>query len=325
MKIRSLAAAARGVGRAAGRHGARHRPRGHALVDLRRRGGGGRRVRQGLRRHRQQLGRRRDRRLRHDRAADHDQPHHRRRPDGRHPVQPRPPGRGAGRGRADARPRPTSPTAENWADGRQPAVAARELHARRQDLLRAGQHPLLAVALAVEQGLRGRRRAGADQLGRVRRRRAGAARRPARCRSPSASSPGRQSGAFNVLLLALGGKDLYLKVYERQGRRGRPAGPEMAKIFEGRRRRPQDGARARTCRTGTRRPTWSSPTRPAARSWATGRRASSRSRARSPARTTPACPASACNDDHLAPTATPSTSRCSTTRRSRRRRRCSPR
>ena len=39
-----------------------------------------------------------------DRSADHDQPHHRRRPDGRHPVQPRPPGRGAGRGRADARP-----------------------------------------------------------------------------------------------------------------------------------------------------------------------------------------------------------------------------
>ena len=38
------------------------------------------------------------------------------------------------------------------------AVAARELHARRQGLLRAGQHPLLAVALAVEQGLRGRRR-----------------------------------------------------------------------------------------------------------------------------------------------------------------------
>ena len=33
-----------------------------------------------------------------------------------------------------------------------------ELHARRQDLLRAGQHPLLAVAVAVEQGLRGRRR-----------------------------------------------------------------------------------------------------------------------------------------------------------------------
>ena len=33
--------------------------------------------------------------------------------------------------------------------GRQPAVAARVLHARRQDLLRAGQHPLLAVAVAV--------------------------------------------------------------------------------------------------------------------------------------------------------------------------------
>ena len=41
--------------------------------------------------------------------------------------------------------------------------------------------------------------------------------------------------------------------------------------------------------------TWSSPARPAARSWATGRRANSRSPARSPARTIPACPASACN------------------------------
>ena len=48
-------------------------------------------------------------------------------------------------------------------------------------------------------------------------------------------------------------------------------------------------AKARTCTTGTRRPTSSSPARPAARSWATGRRANSRLPIRSLARTTPAC------------------------------------
>ena len=55
---------------------------------------------------------------------------------------------------------------------RPPDEPARLLHARRQDLLRAGQHPLLAVAVAVQQGLRGRRRRRAEELGRVRRRRA---------------------------------------------------------------------------------------------------------------------------------------------------------
>ncbi len=53
-----------------------------------------------------------------------------------------------------------------------PSSLLEQLHARRQDLLRAGQHPLLAVALALQQGLRGSRRAGAEELGRVRRRRA---------------------------------------------------------------------------------------------------------------------------------------------------------
>ena len=57
-----------------------------------------------------------------------------------------------------------------------PRRAARELHARWQDLLRPGQHPLVAVALALQQGLRGRGRRGPDQLGRVRRRRAEAPR-----------------------------------------------------------------------------------------------------------------------------------------------------
>ncbi len=148
-----------------------HRPRGHALVDVGRRSRGGRRIRQGVRRHRQQMGRRRHRRRRRHRASDHDQPHHRRRPDGRHPVQPRPPGRGTGPGGPDARPHRSRHQGE-LGRARPPEEPARQLHARRQDLLRAGQHPFLAVAVAVQQGLRGRRRAGSEELGRVRRRRA---------------------------------------------------------------------------------------------------------------------------------------------------------
>ena len=128
---------------------------------------------------------------RRHRASDHDQPHHRRRPDGRHPVQPRPSGRGTGRGRPDAR--PTDVADQGELDGGHPPASLLDgcTH-RRQDLLRAGQHPLLAVAVAVEQGLRGGRRAGADELGRVRRRRARRSRRPASSRSPSAASPGRR-------------------------------------------------------------------------------------------------------------------------------------
>ena len=171
------------------------RSRSHPLVDVRRRSGGGRRIRQGLRRHRQPLGRRRHRRLRRHGAADHDQPHHRRRPDGRHPVQPRPPGRGTGPGRPDARPDRLAD--EGKLEGDHPSdKPARPLHDRRQGLLRAGQHPLLAVAVAVQQGLREGRRAGAEELGRVRRRGAGARkgrhhsarRRPGRPGRPPAPS-----------------------------------------------------------------------------------------------------------------------------------------
>ena len=181
--------------------------------------------------------------------------------------------------------------------GRQPAERCSKLHARRQDLLRAGQHPLLAVAVALQRGLREGRRAGADELGRVRRRRAGAARRPASCRSPSGGQAWQHAGALQ-------------RAAGRARRQGRlPEGLQATRTPRsppGRRWRrssrppttPARWPRARTCRTGTRRPTWSSPARPAARSWATGRRASSRSRARSPARTTPACRASACTDDH---------------------------
>ena len=81
-------------------------------------------------------------------------------------------------------------TKENWAKLVNPPIAARELHARRQDLLRAGQHPLLAVDLAVQQGVRRRRRAGADQLGRVRRRRSRARKGRQGSAGAWASSPG---------------------------------------------------------------------------------------------------------------------------------------
>jgi glucose/mannose transport system substrate-binding protein len=71
---------------------------------------------------------------------------------------------------------------------RQSAVAARQLHPGRAHLLCAGQHSLLAVALALAQGIRGCRRTGADQLGRVRRCSAGARegrQDPARARQPA--------------------------------------------------------------------------------------------------------------------------------------------
>ena len=42
-------------------------------------------------------------------------------------------------------------------------------------------------------------------------------------RSPWASSPGRQSGAFNVLMVAIGGKEIFLKVYKDKDARWPPA------------------------------------------------------------------------------------------------------
>ena len=50
------------------------------------------------------------------------------------------------------------------------------------------------------------------------------------------------AGAFNVLLLALGGKDLYNKIYGDKDAEV-AAGPEVATIFAGRRRCAQDGGK----------------------------------------------------------------------------------
>ena len=102
---------------------------------------------------------------------------------------------------------------EGWGSC-QPAVAAQDLHARRQDVLRAGQHPLMAVDLAVQQGLQGRRRAGAGQLGRVRRRRSHAQEGGQDSVRASASSPGRQSAMANELMAAIVGPEKFLKVWK---------------------------------------------------------------------------------------------------------------
>ena len=285
---------ARGLRRAAGRRGARRRSRGHALVDLGRRGGGGRRVRQGVRRHRQQVGRRRDRRLGRHGAADHDQPHHRRRPDGRDPVQPRPPGRGAGRGRADARPdrrRRRRRTGRRSSTRRRCSTPARST--ARSTACRSTSTPgsgcgcrtrrsrtpaspvptnwdeFVAAAPALRGGRQDPARHGQAALAGVRRlQRADAGARPARA---------LQQGL------------------RRQGRRGRRPGRRWRRSS----RPPTTRARwrrSRTSRTGTRRPTWSSPTQAGGQimgDWAQGEFQVAGQVA---GRTTPACPASACNE-----------------------------
>lgn len=99
------------------------------------------------------------------------------------------------------------------------------------------------------------------------------------------------NNTFAVLMLAIGGKELFQKVYGDKDE-AVAAGPEVAKVFKA-----ADDAplrqRAPMSRSGTRRPPWSSMARPAARSWAIGRRVSSSWLARLPALTIPACPASA--------------------------------
>ena len=154
----------------------RDRPRGHALVDLRRRGGRRRRAGQGVRgADRTQVGRWRHRRFGRNGTADHDLAHYGRRSDGCDAVQPRSPGRGAGRGGPDAG--PDRARREGGLEGhRQAREPARCLHAGRADLLRPGQHPLGAVALALEQGVRGGGARGSQGLERVRRGGAEAAR-----------------------------------------------------------------------------------------------------------------------------------------------------
>ena len=123
---------------------------------------------------------------------------------------------------------------------RQPAVAARRLHARRPDLLRPGQHPLLAVAVALEQGLRGCRRR--------RCRPTGTSSSPPRRRCEAAGKiplamgeqPWQQSGAFNVMIARPRRQGPVHRGLRRQGRRGRRR-PGDGRDLRGRRPGPRDG------------------------------------------------------------------------------------
>ena len=243
-------------------------------------------------------------------------------PMARHPVQPRPPGRGAGRGRADARPdRSRRPPRAGPTSSPRPALLESctldgkiycvpvNIHSWQWLWLsnKAFEDAGVPVPTNWDEFV-----AAAPKL-----------REAGKIPLAVGGQPWQQHGAFNVLMNALGGKDLTLKVYEREGRRGRRR-PRGREDLRGRRRGPRDVAGLERAGLEPGDQPRHHRRRPAARSWATGRRASSRSRARSPAPTTPACRASASTRSSR-PTATPSTSRCSTTRRSRRRRRCSPR
>ena len=101
----------------------------------------------------------------------------------------------------------------------------------------------------------------------------------------------QESGALNVLMAAIVGPEIFLQVYKDKNEEV-AAGADIAKVFKA-----ADDARKMAAKSNVQ--NWneatasSSPARPAARSWATGRRASSRSPARLPARTIPACRASA--------------------------------
>ncbi len=98
--------------------------------------------------------------------------------------------------------------------------------------------------------------------------------------------PWQATGAFDTLIISLGGRDLYMKVFKDKDAKA-AAGPEVAAIFKA-----ADEARklakGTNVQDGTRRPIWSSRARPAARSWVTGRKANSSSPARSPEPTIPA-------------------------------------
>ena len=83
----------------------------------------------------------------------------------------------------------------------------------------------------IEQGVRGRRRPGARPTGTSSSPRRPSCARPARSRWRSAARPGRRPGVFNVLMVALGGKDVFIKVYGDKDAEV-AAGPEVAKVFQ---------------------------------------------------------------------------------------------
>ncbi len=155
---------------------------------------------------------------------------------------------------------------------REPAEPSGKLHARRQDLLRAGQHPLVAVAVWLSN------KAFADAGVPV----------PTNWDEFVAAAPALE--AKGIIPLAMGQQSWQTAgaIQRADGRRGRTrgylkvykdkdaevaAGPDIAKVFKAVGRRAPRWPRIPRCRTGTRPPTSSSPARRAGRSWATGRRA----------------------------------------------------
>ncbi len=92
--------------------------------------------------------------------------------------------------------------------------------------------------------------------------------------------PWQANGLFDTLMISLGGKDLYTKVYQDKGQ-GHDHGPEVAKIFKA-------ADDARKLSKGTNVQDWNQATnmvitgKAGGRSWATGRRASFSWRARRP-------------------------------------------
>ena len=154
-----------------------------------------------------------------------------------------------------------------------PGEPARQLHDRRQDLLRSGQHPFLAVAVAVQ------RRVSKALASLCRRTGTNSSQLLRRLKPRPYHSARRRWSALAVrwCLRRVDGRHRRqghlpqgLQGQERRGCRCRSArSPRSSRPPTMRARCP----RAPMCRTGTRLPTWSSPARPAVRSWVTGRRA----------------------------------------------------
>ena len=201
---------------------------------------------------------------------------------------------------------------------RRPPVAARELHARRQDLLRAGQHPLVAVAVALATR---RSRTPACRFrptGTSSSRRRPALREAGKIPLAVGGQPWQTSGASTCCWSRSAArtstrKSTATRTRGRSRARGRQGLP-------GGRRRPRDGA-------GSNVQDWNEATNMVITDEAGGQIMGDWAQgefqvAGEVAGTDYTCLPGLGVNEIISPTATPSTSRCSTTRRPPRRRRC---
>ena len=162
-------------------------------------------------------------------ASDHDQPHHRRRPDGRDAVQP---GRQAEELVAAGLMRDLTDlaTKENWTEIIRPTSLL-------EGCTVDGKVYCVPVNIHSWQWLWLSNKAFEDAGVPVPKNwdefvaAAPALEKAATFRSPSAARPGRPTGAFNVLMPAIAGKDVFMKVF-RTRTRTVAAGPEIAKVFK---------------------------------------------------------------------------------------------